>query len=119
MREPYKPTKDQLAYGMALPEGQTCGNCFHFKRCEALFQAIAADEVCDFAPNRFIAVTGATSRGDFLKQKVAEAESSEAVDNPLPERPMTAREQARHDEEHSILIKPQPRSNGRIGGFEI
>jgi hypothetical protein len=36
-----------------LPQGRTCGDCAHFKRCSAIYGHIAADEVCDWAPSRF------------------------------------------------------------------
>lgn len=39
---------------MALLAGKTCGDCQHFARCSELFGHIAADEVCDFAPSRFV-----------------------------------------------------------------
>ncbi len=40
-------------YKMNLPEGKTCGDCVHFRRCNGLYGHIAADEVCDWAPSRF------------------------------------------------------------------
>jgi hypothetical protein len=38
---------------MVLPAGKTCADCAHFRRCNAMFGHIAADEVCDWAPSRF------------------------------------------------------------------
>lgn len=39
---------------MLLPEGMTCGRCRHFRRCSQIYGHIAEDEVCDWAPSRFI-----------------------------------------------------------------
>lgn len=39
--------------GMNLPEGKTCGDCLHMKRCFAMFGHIPADEVCDWYPSRY------------------------------------------------------------------
>lgn len=49
-REPFKRGKEPE---MDLPEGKTCGDCIHFKRCNEMFGHIAADESCDWAPSRF------------------------------------------------------------------
>lgn len=38
---------------MNLPEGKTCGDCVHCKRCTMMFGHIPADEVCDWSPSRF------------------------------------------------------------------
>lgn len=38
---------------MNLPEGMTCGDCVHCRRCTMMFGHIPADEVCDWAPSRF------------------------------------------------------------------
>lgn len=38
---------------MNLPEGKTCGDCVHARRCTMMFGHIPADEVCDWAPSRF------------------------------------------------------------------
>ena len=38
---------------MDLPAGKTCGDCFAFRHCEAIYGRIAADETCDFFPVRF------------------------------------------------------------------
>jgi len=51
-RKPYGRSKTDL--DMNLPEGKTCGDCFHFNRCNAIFGHIAGDEICDWAPGRFI-----------------------------------------------------------------
>lgn len=39
--------------GMNLPEGKTCGDCVHCRRCTIMFGHIPANEVCDWAPSRF------------------------------------------------------------------
>lgn len=38
---------------MNLPEGKTCGDCVHCRRCTLMFGHIPADEVCDWSPSRF------------------------------------------------------------------
>ena len=38
---------------MTLPEGKTCGDCWHYARCEMLFGCNKANEVCDWSPARF------------------------------------------------------------------
>lgn len=52
-RETYLKDPDPCRRTMALPEGKTCGDCYAFRHCEAMYAHIAADEVCDFYPNRF------------------------------------------------------------------
>lgn len=42
------------ARDMNLPAGMTCADCFHCKRCCAIFGHIPEDEVCDWSPSRFI-----------------------------------------------------------------
>ena len=54
-REPMKRSKVSDADKMSLPEGKTCGDCRHFRRCNGIYGHIAAYEVCDWAPSRFIA----------------------------------------------------------------
>jgi hypothetical protein len=39
---------------MHLPAGKTCADCRHFERCSAIHGHIAADEVCDWWPVRFV-----------------------------------------------------------------
>jgi hypothetical protein len=51
-RQPYKRGKEP---DMDLPGGKTCGDCVSFRRCNAIFGHIAADESCDWAPSRFVA----------------------------------------------------------------
>ena len=47
---------------MNLPEGKTCGDCVHSRRCSLIFGRIPTDEVCDWSPSRFQAkVIGATT----------------------------------------------------------
>lgn len=50
MREPYRRGREKT---MDLPEGVTCGDCYHFHRCNAMFGHIAEDETCDWAPRRY------------------------------------------------------------------
>jgi hypothetical protein len=50
-REPYK--RDGRDIEMDLPEGKTCGDCVHCRRCTLMFGHIPADEVCDWMPSRF------------------------------------------------------------------
>lgn len=38
---------------MDLPEGKTCGDCVHCRRCTLIYGHIPADEVCDWFPSRF------------------------------------------------------------------
>jgi hypothetical protein len=52
MRNPYKRRQGVDADG-DLPEGKTCGDCFHFKRCNGIYGHIAEDEACDWIPSRF------------------------------------------------------------------
>lgn len=50
---------------MNLPEGKTCRDCAHFRRCNAMFSHIAGDEVCDFYPLAFVeAIRPAAIPGD-------------------------------------------------------
>ena len=42
--------------GMNLPPDKTCGNCIHFIRCKNIYGRIAPDEVCDWAPSKFMEV---------------------------------------------------------------
>jgi hypothetical protein len=39
---------------MDLPDGKRCGDCFAVNHCAAFYGRIAADEVCDFFPVRFV-----------------------------------------------------------------
>jgi hypothetical protein len=52
-REPYRRVRDD-ADRMNLPEGMTCGDCVHCRRCTMMYGHIPADEVCDWAPSRFL-----------------------------------------------------------------
>lgn len=38
---------------MNLPDGKTCGDCMHARRCIAMFGHTATDTYCDFYPRRF------------------------------------------------------------------
>lgn len=48
-RKPYPRTGDD----MDLPEGKTCGDCAHMRRCLLMFGHIPEDMSCDWAPSRF------------------------------------------------------------------
>ena len=47
---PYDPADPDK---MRLPKGATCGDCFHIKRCKAIFGHVETDTYCDWAPSRF------------------------------------------------------------------
>ena len=43
----------------AIPEGFTCGDCAHWKRCKALIYTLEpANTTCDFSPSRFVPTHG-------------------------------------------------------------
>ena len=47
-----------------LPEGTTCGDCVHGKRCDALFGAVRRGFTsCDFWPSRFSALSREDGHG--------------------------------------------------------
>lgn len=62
-REPMKRgrAKDAEGLAMELPEGKTCADCAHCKRCCAIYGHIPADEVCDWYPSRYLPVSPATT----------------------------------------------------------
>ena len=39
---------------MKLPDGETCGNCYWFRRCKGLFGCAETNTTCDWAPSRFL-----------------------------------------------------------------
>lgn len=48
--------RDPLPRGnddMSLPEGKTCGDCVHCRRCTLMFGHIPEDQSCDWSPSRF------------------------------------------------------------------
>jgi hypothetical protein len=45
---------------MNLPEGNTCADCVHCRRCTMMFGHIPEDEVCDWSPSRFRAAIPTT-----------------------------------------------------------
>lgn len=62
MSEDREPMRRNSPYGdkdMDLPEGKTCSDCVHFRRCNLMFGHIAADEVCDWSPSRYRAAAPA------------------------------------------------------------
>jgi hypothetical protein len=54
-RAPYPRSADN-ADKMNLPEGKTCGDCAHCRRCTMMFGHIPEDESCDWSPSRFTPV---------------------------------------------------------------
>jgi len=44
---------------MELPVKTTCGDCFHFWRCDMLFGAKRQNRKCDFYPRKFISIPDA------------------------------------------------------------
>ena len=44
---------DAAASCMRLPNGATCADCVHVKRCTSLFGVKPTDNVCDFHPRRY------------------------------------------------------------------
>lgn len=63
MNEQREPLRRMVndEYRMNLPEGKTCGNCVHCRRCTAMFGHIPADESCDWSPSRFREAVPATN----------------------------------------------------------
>ncbi|KKM88903.1 hypothetical protein LCGC14_1254100 [marine sediment metagenome] len=53
-RDIYLNSPDPGHRAMVLPEGMTCGDCYHCARCVAIFGHVPADEVCDWYPSRFL-----------------------------------------------------------------
>ena len=51
-RAPYPRSADKKDK-MNLPEGKTCGDCAHCRRCTMMFGHIPEDESCDWSPSRF------------------------------------------------------------------
>jgi hypothetical protein len=49
-REPMRRTAGD---DMNLPDGKTCADCTHCRRCTLMFGHIPEDEVCDWSPSRF------------------------------------------------------------------
>lgn len=38
---------------MKLPKGITCGDCYHIRRCKAIYGHTETDTYCDWSPSRF------------------------------------------------------------------
>lgn len=51
-REPMRRAKVDTDQ-MNLPDGKTCADCVHCRRCTMMFGHIPEDEVCDWSPSRF------------------------------------------------------------------
>jgi len=45
--------RENVAEDMRLPEGNTCGDCGFFVKCNAIYGHINTDEGCDWSPSRF------------------------------------------------------------------
>lgn len=39
---------------MKLPQGKTCGDCAHIRRCKAIFGHVETDTYCDWSPSRAV-----------------------------------------------------------------
>lgn len=39
---------------MKLPEGKTCADCLHCRKCTSMFGAKPENNYCDFYPVRFV-----------------------------------------------------------------
>jgi hypothetical protein len=50
---------DRVSAEMDLPEGKTCADCIHCRRCCLIFGHIPEDQVCDWHPSRFVQKGGA------------------------------------------------------------
>lgn len=53
LREPYL-RRPLDKYAANLPEGKSCGDCIHIRRCALLFGHVKQDEICDWLPTRFV-----------------------------------------------------------------
>lgn len=52
-------TDAEAEQSMRLPEGKTCGDCKHIRRCELFgYTDDRANTTCDFAPSRFAPASG-------------------------------------------------------------
>jgi hypothetical protein len=43
---------------MNLPDGLTCGDCYHINKCSKIFGHTSTDTYCDWFPRRFITKGG-------------------------------------------------------------
>jgi hypothetical protein len=48
---------------MLLPDGKTCGDCIHIRRCTGLGVTNASRESCDWSPSRFRVPAAAHAAG--------------------------------------------------------
>lgn len=39
---------------MRLPQGKTCGDCRHIRRCKGIFGHVETDTYCDWSPSRAV-----------------------------------------------------------------
>lgn len=56
----YDPTDPDK---MRLPQGTTCGDCVHIRRCSMIFGHTETDAYCDWSPSRFHAATAKAQEG--------------------------------------------------------
>lgn len=55
---------DAETRAMDLPQGKTCADCKHCRRCCAIFGHIPEDQVCDWYPSRFADARPPTAAND-------------------------------------------------------
>lgn len=48
-----RPPLPRSSDDMGLPEGKTCSDCAHCRRCCLMFGHIPEDQSCDWSPSRF------------------------------------------------------------------
>lgn len=60
--KPYERDAHSDKYGLSLPPGKTCGDCVFFNWCVGMVAHIATDEICDWAPMKFIEATAPQKR---------------------------------------------------------
>lgn len=82
-REPMKrrgERYDAESRAMNLPDGKTCADCEHCRRCCAIFGHIPADEVCDWYPSRFQPVRTAAALADTTERRPTAAQAEVRLD---------------------------------------
>lgn len=68
---------------MELPEGKSCGDCVHERRCCLMFGHVPTDTYCDWFPRRFceVAKVGAGATANPI-QSGADRTTSGAIGQP-------------------------------------